>query len=88
MRKNKILQLYPKPQVIHPTFTTRGSRTRRITVSQPALQNWKSSVRSALLPPIEGYNNIYSIDCKAYEPTVLGVLSKDQKLLDDFVLIY
>lgn len=83
MRRDKILQLHPQTDVIHPIFSTQASRTGRITVSKPALQSWKSTVRSALLPSIEGYGYIYSLDCKAYDPTVLGVLSKDENLQQD-----
>ena len=75
MRRDKILQLHPQTDVIHPIFSTQASRTGRITVSKPALQSWKSTVRSALLPSIEGYGYIYCLDCKAYDPTILGVLS-------------
>lgn len=83
MRRDKIQQLHPKTEVIHPTFSTHGSRTGRITVSKPGLQNWKSTVRTALLPSVEGYDYVYSLDCKAYDPTVLAVLSKDENLLTD-----
>lgn len=83
MRRDKILQLHPQTDVIHPTFSTQSSRTGRITVSKPALQSWKSTVRTALLPSAEDYDYIYSLDCKAYDPTVLGVLSKDENLLND-----
>ena len=83
MRRDKIQQLHPKTEVIHPTFSTHGSRTGRITVSKPALQNWKSTVRTALLPSVEGYDYVYSLDCKAYDPTVLAVLSKDENLRTD-----
>lgn len=83
MRRDKIQQSHPNTGVIHPTFSTHGSRTGRITVSKPALQSWKSSVRSALSPSVEGYDFVYSLDCKAYDPTVLAVLSNDEHLIKD-----
>src|SRR5699024_9845886 len=64
MRRDKILQLHPQTEVIHPILSTQSSRTGRITVRKPALQSWKSTVRSALLPSTEGYDYIYSFDCK------------------------
>lgn len=82
-RRDTVFKLHPVTEVIHPTFSTRGSRTGRITVSKPALQSWKSSVRAALSPSVEGYDFVYSLDCKAYDPTVLAVLSEDEHLIKD-----
>lgn len=83
MRRDKIQQMHPQTDVIHPTFSTKSSRTGRLTVSKPALQSWKSSVRTALSPSVEGYEHVYSLDCKAYDPTVLAALSKDENLIKD-----
>lgn len=83
LRRDKILQMHPQTCIIHPTFSTRNSRTGRITVSKPALQSWKSAVRAALSPSDQEYPLVYSLDCSAYDPTIMAVLSKDENLIRD-----
>lgn len=82
-RMKAINARHTRTQVIHPTVSTSRSRTGRITVSNPAIQSWKSSVRTAILPPDEDYGTMYSMDFKAYDPTVLAVLSRDRQLEAD-----
>lgn len=82
-RKVAINTKHSKKTVIHPIISASRSRTGRITVSEPAIQNWKSSVRIAIQPPDEAYDAVYSMDFKSYDPTVLAVLSDDPRLKED-----
>lgn len=82
-RKLAVNQKHPESGTIHPTYSTSSSRTGRINISKPAIQGWKSSVRAAILPSSPGYNQVYSLDFKAYDPTVLAVLSGDSNLEQD-----
>lgn len=82
-RMKAINTRHTSTQVIHPTVSASRSRTGRITVSNPAIQSWKSSVRTAILPPDDNYGAVYSMDFKAYDPTVLAVLSRDRQLEAD-----
>lgn len=69
--------------VVYPKLTSMSSITGRITVREPALQNWPSALRQTLESTDPKKRYTFSLDFTAYDPTVLAVLSQDSNMVED-----
>jgi DNA polymerase I-like protein with 3'-5' exonuclease and polymerase domains len=67
---------------IYPRFHVHGTVTSRILVSEPRIQNLRKRFRS-IVAADDGYRLCY-LDYAQFEPAILGVLSRDQTLIDGY----
>lgn len=66
---------------LHPKITDKNAVTGRVTVSNPPLQNFPSSVRASFVP--KATNELFYLDFRSMEPSVFAALSKDEALIED-----